>query len=448
MYFAHTVGAATLGAYFLFIAYLDIFNLAADGGLGNAAVKRISEAEEADAYFTAYFSIRLVLTFLTLAGLILFNSYFVDLRSENVFCWLMLAIVVSFVSGSISSGIAGKERMGIRNTCAFIGNMLKVILQVLAVVLGYGAAGLAGGAVVGLLLAMLIELRFFDIRFVPFQWRHVRSLSAFSFWVFLTSGGVLVFSQLDTIMIGYFLGNEDVGLYRVVLQFSTAATFTTYALRTTLWPKVSRWGKSGRVELAEKALKKAFTYSLVLAIPVFVGGLALGDKLLYFFYGAEFSKGTFVLYVLLGVQIVNVFQFLLTMCLDAMDRPHESFKVTAVGIVANVLLNALLIPLMGILGATIATFTTMSLNAYLAKRALSRSMRIDMEWDSILNILKSSLAMFILILLFRMIIPLSNVWLTLTTVILGGTAYVYLLMKSDNYIFQEIRDVLGKLGKF
>ena len=54
MYFARAVGAGVLGAYFLFIAYLGIIGLMADGGIGGAAVKRISEGEEPDAYFSAF----------------------------------------------------------------------------------------------------------------------------------------------------------------------------------------------------------------------------------------------------------------------------------------------------------------------------------------------------------------------------------------------------------
>jgi O-antigen/teichoic acid export membrane protein len=43
IYFAHVLGPAPLGAYFLFLAYFGILNLVGDGGFGGAAVKRISE---------------------------------------------------------------------------------------------------------------------------------------------------------------------------------------------------------------------------------------------------------------------------------------------------------------------------------------------------------------------------------------------------------------------
>jgi O-antigen/teichoic acid export membrane protein len=51
IYFAHTLGPAPLGAYFLFLAYFGIFYLIGDGGFGGAAVKRISEGKEPDEYF-------------------------------------------------------------------------------------------------------------------------------------------------------------------------------------------------------------------------------------------------------------------------------------------------------------------------------------------------------------------------------------------------------------
>ena len=54
IYFAHTLGPAPLGAYFLFLAYFGILNVVVDGGFGSAAVKRISEGLEQNEYFSAY----------------------------------------------------------------------------------------------------------------------------------------------------------------------------------------------------------------------------------------------------------------------------------------------------------------------------------------------------------------------------------------------------------
>jgi O-antigen/teichoic acid export membrane protein len=449
MYFARTVGAAILGAYFLFLAYDGIFSLFTDGGFGGAALKRISEGEEQDAYFSAYFVLRLSFSITIILFLLSFKNYFADLinlEKSGMFVWLLVDLFISVFAGSIASGVAGMNKIGIRQTCAGIGNILRIIFQVMAIFLGYEAAGLAGGMVAGTLVAAIVEFHFFDLHLVRFKWAHVKSLSVFSFWLFLTSSGMLVFSYADTILIGHFMKVSDVGIYRIALQFTMVAAFSTYALRNTLWPRVSKWGKTNEMDLVEESLSRAISYSLVLAMPVLVGGVILGDRLLYFFYGADFARGYHALIILLGVQVVNVFQYFFTMYLDALDHPKESFKVTAVGIVANIGLNIVLIPVIGINGAAIATLATMTLNALLAQRALSKLMAIRLERGSIQNIMIASLAMGVLVGIYRLFIPLMNLWITLLAVIIGGVTYGIFILKLDRKICDELREIVEKVG--
>ena len=72
IYFAKTVGADILGAYFLFIAYYSIFTTISDGGLGGAAVKRISEGEEQNEYFSAFVAVRFTFLLVALIFLLIF----------------------------------------------------------------------------------------------------------------------------------------------------------------------------------------------------------------------------------------------------------------------------------------------------------------------------------------------------------------------------------------
>ena len=44
----------------------------------------------------------------------------------------------------------------------------------------------------------------------------------------------------DSVIIGYFLNNTDVGVYRVIFQLTSLAAFTTSAFHGVLWPRVSR----------------------------------------------------------------------------------------------------------------------------------------------------------------------------------------------------------------
>jgi O-antigen/teichoic acid export membrane protein len=448
MYFAHVIGASVLGEYFLFLAYFGIIGLVTDGGFGGAAIKRISEGEEHDAYFSAFLFLRSLFVTIVVIALIVFRNYFVGPDSEGIFIWFLFALIISLFLGAADSGIQGCGKVGMSAIGGFINNTSRTFVQIIAIIFGFGVAGLAGGFVAGMLVAAIIELRFLDLRLVRFGWKHIKRLSTFSFWLFLTSSGILVFSYADTVMIGYFLNNADVGVYRVVLQFTSIATFIPNALHSTLWPRVSRWSKIGEFETIGRSLSRACSYSLILAIPVFAGGALLGDRLLYFFYGAEFAKGYQTLIILLIVQVINIFQFFSTMYLGALDHQKDAFKVTSVAVVANISLNLLLIPMIGIVGAAVATMITMLFNVVLARWVLSRIIDVRIDYNNLLNILKASAAMTLFVGLYRLFIPLSSVWLTIIPVILGGIIYAVLILKFDRDICDELKGIFTQMNVY
>ncbi|PWB52455.1 MAG: polysaccharide biosynthesis protein [Candidatus Methanoperedenaceae archaeon] len=445
IYFAHAVGANVLGAYFLFMAYYGFIGMVADGGIGGAALKRISENEEADAFFTAFLVIRTIFIIFSMIVLVLFREYLVDLNNSGLYLWFYLLLLVSSFEGTVSIGVAGRGKMGVRSTCNAITRISTLIFQVIGIYMGFGAAGLVGGTILGMLAGSLIEFHFLDLHLTRFRGYHIKSLFIFSFWLFLTSGGVLVFSQADTILIGYFMKNSDVGIYRVILQFTTVATFTTYALKNTLWPRVSQWGKSCNTGLVEESLARAISYSLILAVPVLAGGILLGDKLLYHFYGTEFASGYIALVILLIVQLVNVFQFFFTTYLDALNFPKESFKVTIIAASANILLDIILIPVYGIEGAAAATLVSMILNAFLARRSLARIIKVNLETKTLFNILKASAIMTLFIGIYIWYIPLSSLWLTIMPVVLGGIIFGVALLKSDKKVYDDIKTIALQL---
>lgn len=445
IYFAHTVGAEVLGGFFLFLAYLNIINLVTDGGFGGAAVKRISEGEEQDAYFSAAVVLRSIFLLMVLIILITFRNYFVDLNNSGTFVWLLVALVVTVLQGSISSGVAGCGKVGIQSTAVFIDSVSRILIQVVAIYLGYGVAGLTGGFVAGAFIGAIVQVRFFELHFARFEWRHLKSLSSFSFWSFLVSSGGLVFMYSDSVIIGYFLNNDDVGVYRIIFQLTLFASFATTALRGTLWPRVSRWDKIGKKTLIEDSLSHAITYSFILALPLFVGGALLGDKILYYFYGSQFVNYS-TLMILFITQIVNIFQYFFTTYLSAMDQVKEVSKITAVAVASNIIMNIVLIPLMGITGAAIATLITMSINAVLVRNVLARLIIIKLDINSLLNIFKASIVMGVVVSIYRLIIPLSNVWIVLVAITLGGMVYGMSILKFDEKICEELKYILTKMN--
>ena len=446
IYFAHTLGPAPLGAYFLFLAYLGIFNLVGDGGFGGAAVKRISEGAEQDEYFSAFVFIRIALLAVSVTVLLWAEPLLKDATTSGIFFWLLLALIVSVFSNCTSIGIYGSGKVGIQQISNFLDAFLRTVFQVAAVFFGFGIAGLAGGFVAGLIAGGIANYWSLDLKLVRFRVSHLKSLSSFSFWIFLTASGSLVFCYADTILIGYFMSNADVGIYRTAFQLTSIATFTTLAFHAVLYPKISTWGaQDQRVEI-EKSLSRAFTYSLLLAIPTCVGGWILGERLLYFLYGEVFTAGTSALYFLLLVQVVNVFMYLGTMSLNALNRPKDAFWITVVAAIVNILLDLILIPVLGITGAAVATLIAMTLNASGALILLSRIISIKFEHGPVKNMLYAAGCMGVFLLFIHFLSPHTHVVTVLIAVIVGAGIYLLILFKLDRGIHDELRNLSVNLG--
>ncbi len=446
IYFAHALGPAPLGAYFLFLAYFGILNLVGDGGFGTAAVKRISEGKEPDEYFSAFVFVRIVLLAASVTVLLFAQPYLKDVTSSGIFFWLLLALIISVFSSSTAIGIYGSGKVGISQISNFIDIFLRILFQVAAIFLGFGIAGLAGGFVGGLIIGGIVNLRYLDIKLVRFKFSHLKNLSGFSFWIFLSAGGSLVFNYADTVLIGFFMSNADVGIYRTAFQLTSVATFTTLAFQTVLYPKISSWEVQGMIGEIQDALARAFTYSLLLAIPACMGGWILGERLLYYLYGSSFVEGAPALYFLLLVQVANVFMFLATMSLNALNHPKHAFTITLIAAVANIVLDVILIPVFGIMGAAAATLIAMTLNAVVALVLLSRIISIKFEYKHIKNILYATGLMGIFLICTHFLLPLTHVMGVVAVVILGAAIYILVLFRIDRKIRNELSDLSSNLG--
>lgn len=446
IYFAHVLGPGPLGAYFLFIAYLGIFNLLGDGGFGGAAVKRISEGKDQNEYFSAFVFVRITLLAVSVPLLIWAESFFKDATSSGIFFWLLLALIISVFWGITGVAIYGSGKVGISQISIFLDSFLRTLFQITAVFFGFGVSGLAGGFIGGLIAGGIVNFFYIDLKLVRFGLSHLKSLLSFSFWSFLTTSGALVFCYADTIIIGYFMSNADVGIYRTAFQLTSAATFTTMAFHTVLYPKISNWGALGQLNEIKNSLARAFTYSLFLAIPACVGGWILGERLLYYLYGASFIAGSSAFFFLLLVQVVNVFMFLGTMSLNALNRPKDTFWITVIAAIANILLDIILIPVLGITGAAIATLIAMTLNALGALILLSRIISIKFEFGQIKNIFYATGCMGLFLLFIHFVLILTHVAVVLGIVITGAAIYLLIILKLDQGIHDDLKGLSVNLG--
>jgi O-antigen/teichoic acid export membrane protein len=179
---------------------------------------------------------------------------------------------------------------------------------------------------------------------------------------FMFQGVVQVINkQTDILMLGIMRPAEDVGVYAAVVQGSTLVTFILTSFNVALGPQIARlW----QIQDHERLQRMITISTRVIAATTFIAAIVLiigGRFFLSVFFGEEFGLGTTALRILCIGQIVNGFAgsngYILNM------TGHENRTALGIGVAAlsNILLNAILVPKFGAVGAAIATTVSMSL---------------------------------------------------------------------------------------
>jgi O-antigen/teichoic acid export membrane protein len=138
--------------------------------------------------------------------------------------------------------------------------------------------------------------------------------------------------------------------------------------------------------------------------------------------------------------------YLGTMSLTALNRPKDAFWITVIAAIVNILLDIVLIPILGITGAAVATLIAMTFNAVGALIFLSRVISVKFEYDPVINIVYASGIMGIILLVIHFLLALTHVIALLVVVIIGALIYILVLFKLDPEIHDEIRDLSENLG--
>ena len=445
VYIAHTAGAEALGAYYLLSAYLGFLLLASDPGLGGAAAQRIAEGNDPAAHFWAYATVRSLLALGVTGALFLARPLLVDLDASGLLLWLALALLASTIAGIIATGVYASGQAGVTQTADLVGVGVRVAVQIGAVALGFGAAGLVGGLVAGTLGTALVNRGFLSFQLARFGRAHLASLAVFARWSFLLSLVVVAAANADTLLLGYLLSDREVALYRIPFQLAALAVLSTMPIRASLAPRIAGWARTGASAEIGAALARAWTFALLLAVPTAVGGLLLADRLLYFLYGADFAGAAPALGLLLVAQVVAVGSLLEGMALSAVGRPRGAVVAAGAGAATLVLADLVLIPLGGVTGAAFALLLSTIVGSLLARLLLRQTIRVVFEARSVGVILAGAGLMAVAVLAYRALAPLTSVGLVAGAVVLGAGVYLGVVLGLDASIRAEAGGLLRAL---
>ena len=369
IYFARVLGAEILGYYALVMALTAWFILAGRLGIAKAMAKRISEGEEPAAYLAASAvlmgSIGGVIALLAL----LFHEHIDAYVGETVAAFVAAILLVKLFYEFTNAALKGERKVHVSGALQPVQIGSYSLIQVALVFAGFGLAGMLIGYIVGGILIGLLGLLFLSTGITRPHLRHFRSLFDFAKYVWLGGLKSRSFNDVDIIVLGFLVSPALVGVYSIAWSIAKFLELFGNAVSTTLFPEISRADADESRELVSTLVTDSLAYGGLFIIPGLFGGALLAEQLLSI-YGPEFVQGATVLAVLIVATLLYGYQKQLMNAINAVDRPDVAFRINAVFIVTNVVLNVLLVLEFGFVGAAYATAISAGLGVLLSFTAL------------------------------------------------------------------------------
>jgi len=182
----------------------------------------------------------------------------------------------------------------------------------------------------------------------------------------------VVNAHVDIVMIGALLGAGPTGVFTLANTVAGLVLLALNAVNAVLGPALVTAHASGDRARLQQLVTRTTRGALMAALPLAMVFLILGGPLLALF-GAEFTEGRLALAVLTVGHLFNVFMGSVGLILIMTGHERDAAWGIALATLVHVLLNAVLIPHWGVVGAAAANAGSVILwNFLLARRAYVR----------------------------------------------------------------------------
>ena len=176
------------------------------------------------------------------------------------------------------------------------------------------------------------------------------------FIIFAMSITTSIYTMLDTLMLGGFCNDFEVGIYHAATKMNKMVITFVVSIGTVLLPRLSYYLNNDNRDEFNRLINKSFDVILLLSLPCAFGLNVLAKPVILLFSGDLYESAIWVSQVMNPIIVIISLGNLLGIQLF---MPMNKEKLTLIsvifGAISNFIVNLLLIPRYGALGAAIAS---------------------------------------------------------------------------------------------
>jgi O-antigen/teichoic acid export membrane protein len=356
---ARTLDPDGFGVWTAVGAYVAIWGVLTDLGLTTVAMQRMAAEPEREAeWLGALAGLRLTLSLG--AAILCAITIPVFLDTGHVAAWILTLTIFSSGGSALMAVFNSRLRAGLALSFSVVQSVLWLGVTVVFYVTGASVVAFAIAYVAVLAVVCTLQLRA-TTRHATIAWRAGRALWKPMLRVAVPLGIasilITIYYQIDAVLLLQLADAEEAGVYGAAYRFLAPLLFLPAAVMSSFFPVLSAVHAHDPARV-RRLVQKAAELLAVISLPILAGTIALSDPIVDALYGDEFARTADVLPVLMIAFVSICFGSLAGFLAPLLNLNWRLAAYSALGAVANIALNIVLIPRYGALGSAWATVAT------------------------------------------------------------------------------------------
>lgn len=346
---ARYLGSERTGKFHLANSLWAMVAVLATFGMDTLLTKEIARRVDKVAVFFSVSAVLRLIIFLFGAAIIVVYARLVGYPQETLQIIYIIGIanLVGQVGGTCSACLQGLEEMKYVSLGTIAAKFVLTVLNIALVLLGMGIVAIAIVDIVAAIASLAIQyyyLNRYERLHFYFEWEMARWMLKESSPYLLVALFLVVYQQVDMVIISLFVNEAAVGWYGASDKLFGTLLFVPTVFITAVFPAISRMYVDDP-EALPRLMGKSFNLLLVIGVAIGLGIFLVADQVVLILFGTDFVNSGPILAVTGFIIIFTYQNILLGRYLIAIDRQKNWVWVMAIATIATIPLDILLIPL-------------------------------------------------------------------------------------------------------
>ncbi len=267
--------------------------------------------------------------------------------------------------------------------------------------------------------------------------------------VFLPQFASVLYLQVDKVMIEAICNDtRQIAFYTQAEKLIKAPIALITAVSSVMMPRIANEFSKNNLEKIKEYLNLTLRGLMIMAWPVAFGMAAIADKMIPWYLGNEFEPSIYAMMILAPIIVaiaassLSANQYFLATNQTRIMTISYSFSA-----VLNLIINALLIPEYGFVGAAIGTIAAEYSVFIIQYYVMNEQIPVMLEMIHCLKYAFYSGVMFLIVWIFGKY-SISSVMTTMIQACIGAVIYVvFLVITKDNFFFLMLNNIIHRRRK-